>query len=199
MSFLSPLFLFAGLAIIAPILLHLVRREETRKVPFSSLMFVTRMPKKSWRKQKLRHLLLLSLRVAALLLLALAFARPFFTWKVSAPIQTLQSRSLIVLLDNSFSMRFADRFEKAKTQTLQLVRGLAGQDSVQVVVFSDTSQALNSPQTERGTIQSLIRDVQPSYRTTNYAQAFKLANQLLASAPGELREVHWISDFQQTG
>jgi uncharacterized membrane protein len=199
MSFLSPLFLFAGLAIIAPILLHLVRREETRKVPFSSLMFVTRMPKKSWRKQKLRHLLLLSLRVAALLLLVLAFARPFFTWKVSAPIQTLQSRSLIVLFDNSFSMRFAERFEKAKTQALQLVSRLAGRDSVQVVVFSDTSQALNSPQTERGTIQTLIRGVQPSYRSTNYAQALKLANQLLASAPGEVREIHWISDFQHTG
>lgn len=199
MNFLSPLFLFAGLTVIAPILIHLVRREETRKVPFSSLMFITRMPKKSWRKQKLRHLLLLFLRIAALLLLVLAFARPFFTWKISPPIQTLQPRSLIVLLDNSFSMRFADRFEKAKTQALQLVGGLAGQDSVQVVVFSDTSQVLNSPQTEPGTIQTLIRGLQPSYRSTNYAQAFKLANQLLASAPGEIREIHWISDFQQTG
>src|SRR5262245_12293320 len=199
MNFLNPLLLFAGLTVIAPILLHLVRKEEARKVPFSSLMFVTRMPKKSWRKQKLRHLFLLLLRVAALCLLVLVFARPFFTWKVSPPIQAFQPRSLIVLLDNSLSMRFADRFDKAKTQALQLVSGLAGRDSVQIVVFSDVSQTLNSPQTERGTIQTLIRGLQPSYRSTKYAQALKLASQLLASAPGEIREIHWISDFQHTG
>jgi uncharacterized membrane protein len=199
MNFLNPLFLLAGLTVIAPILLHLVRRDETHKVPFSSLMFITRMPKKSWRKQKLRHLLLLLLRIAALLLLVLAFARPFLTWKVSPPVQTLQPRSLIVLLDNSLSMRFADRFEKAKDQAHQLVSGLAGGDSVQIVVFSDTSQVLNTPQTERGTIQALIRSLQPSYRSTNYAQALKLANQLLSSASSEMREIHWISDFQRTG
>jgi len=199
MQFLNPLFLLAGLTVIAPILLHLVRREETRKVPFSSLMFITRTPKKSWRRQKLRHLLLLLLRIAALVLLALAFARPFFTWRVPASIPTLQARSLIILLDNSFSMRFADRFEKAKNQALHLIDGLGGGDSAQIVVFSDTSQVLNSPQTERGAIQSLIRDLQPSYRSTNYAQALKLANQLLASAANEAREIHWISDFQRTG
>ena len=199
MNFLNPLLLFAGLTVIAPILLHLVRKEEARKVPFSSLMFITRMPKKSWRKQKLRHLLLLMLRITAVILLALAFARPYFTWKVSPPIQTLQARSLVILLDNSFSMRFADRFEKAKNQALQLVSGLTGGDSAQIVVFSNTSQVLNSPQTERGTVQALIRGLQPSYRSTNYAQALKLANQLLGSAANEAREIHWISDFQQTG
>jgi uncharacterized membrane protein len=199
MNFLNPLLLFAGLTVIAPILIHLVRKEDARKVPFSSLMFITRMPKKSWRKQRLRHLLLLMLRITALLLLVLAFARPFFTWRVSPPIPTSQTRSLVVLLDNSFSMRFGDRFEKAKNHALQLVSGLSGGDTAQIVVFSDTSLVLNSPETERGTIQTLIRGLQPSYRSTNYAQALKLAGQLLASAANERREIHWISDFQHTG
>ncbi len=199
MNFLNPLFLFAGLAIVAPILLHLVRKEEARKVPFSSLMFINRMPKKSWRKQRLRHLLLLTLRIVALVLLVLAFARPFFTSKTSPAVRTSQSRSVVILLDNSFSMRFGDRFEKAKNLALQLVNGLNSGDSVQVVVFSDTSEVLNSPQADHGSVQTLIRGLRPSYRSTNYAQALKLANQLLTSAANEAREIHWISDFQYSG
>jgi VWA domain-containing protein/aerotolerance regulator-like protein len=199
MNFLNPLILFAGLATIAPILLHLVRKEEARKVPFSSLMFITRMPKKSWRKQRLRHLLLLLLRVAALILLVLAFARPFFTWKASPNVRTAQAKALVILLDNSFSMQFGDRFEKAKNLALQLVGGLRGGDSVQIVAFSDTSEVLNSPQADHRSLQMLIRGLRPSYRSTNYAQALKLANQLLSSAANEVREIHWISDFQQTG
>ena len=46
---------------------------------FSSLMFVRRTPKASLRKQRLRHPLLLLLRLAALLLLVLAIARPLLT------------------------------------------------------------------------------------------------------------------------
>src|SRR5436189_1912936 len=152
MQFLNPLFLLGSLAVIAPIVLHLVRREESQKVPLSSLMFVTRMTKKSWRRQKLQHLLLLMLRVAALLLLVLAFARPFFTSRVPVPIQSSKDKSVVILLDNSFSMRFGDRFEKAKKQALQLVSGLSYGDSAQVVAFSDTSHVLNGPRAERGTL-----------------------------------------------
>ena len=199
MHFLNPLFLLASIGVIGPIVLHLVRKEESQKVPFSSLMFVTRMPKRSWRRQKLQHLLLLMLRVAALLLLVLAFARPFFTSRVPVPIQSLKNKLVVILLDNSFSMRFGDRFEKAKKQALQLVSRLGHGDSVQIVAFSDTSQVLNSPRAERGVLESLIDGLRPSYRKTSYTQALKLANQLLASAPDELREIDWISDFQESG
>jgi len=199
MHFLNPLFLLGGIAVIAPIVLHLVRKEESQKVPFSSLMFVTRMPKKSWRRQKLQHLLLLMLRVAVVLLLVLAFARPFFTSRVPVPIQSLKDKSVVILLDNSFSMRFGDRFEQAKKQARQLVSSLGHGDSAQIVVFSDTSQVLNSPRMKRSALESLIGGLRPSYRKTNYAQALKLANQLLVSAPNEIQEIDWISDFQQSG
>jgi len=41
--------------------------------------------------------------------------------------------------------------------------------------------------------------VQPTYRKTDHRSALKLAQQLLSSAPNEQREIHWISDFQQSG
>ena len=94
MQFLNPWFLLGTLTVVAPILVHLIRKDDSRKIPFSSLMFVTRLPKKSLRRQSLRHLLLLLLRIAALIFLALAFSRPFLVSKVAAPLRSSSDKSV---------------------------------------------------------------------------------------------------------
>ena len=76
LGFLTPLF-FAGLAaLIAPILVHLVRRQDPTGIRFPSLMFLQRIPFEERRRRKIRHWALLVLRCLALSLLVLAFARP---------------------------------------------------------------------------------------------------------------------------
>ena len=45
MNFLNPFFLLGCLALAIPVLIHLVRREKTEIIPFSSLMFLFRVPK----------------------------------------------------------------------------------------------------------------------------------------------------------
>src|SRR5262245_50367636 len=199
MQFLNPWFLLGTLTVVAPILVHLIRKDDSRKIPFSSLMFVTRLPKKSLRRQTLRHLLLLLLRISALVLLALAFSRPFLVSKVAAPLHAASDRSSVILLDNSFSMQFGDRFEKAKRRVLQVLEGLTGRDTVQIVSYSDTTTVLNNLQTDRSDLRALVQNLRPGYRKTNHLGALKLAQQLLASAPNDRLEIHWISDFQQTG
>ena len=58
MRFLTPAFL-AGLAALAiPVLIHLINRERRVVVEFPSLMFLRKIPYKSVRRQKLRHILL---------------------------------------------------------------------------------------------------------------------------------------------
>ena len=199
MQFLNPWFLLGTLTVVAPILVHLIRKDDSRKIPFSSLMFVTRLPKKSLRRQTLRHLLLLLLRISALVLLALAFSRPFLVSKVAAPLHSSSDRSSVILLDNSFSMQYRDRFEKAKRKALDVLDGLTGGDTVQVVVYSDTVTVLNNLQTDRSSLRTLVQNLRASHRKTNHLAALKLAQQLLTSAPNERLEIHWISDFQQTG
>ena len=79
MAFLTPFFLLGAAAAALPVLVHLVRRTQARRVEFPSLMFLRRIEQKTIKKRTLRNLLLLALRCAALALLALAFARPYFT------------------------------------------------------------------------------------------------------------------------
>src|SRR3954462_10464160 len=100
MGFLSPWFLAGFAALGIPIFVHLLRKHVTVPRPVSSLMFFERGVQCSTRHRRLRHWLLFAFRFALLLLLVLAFADPFLRRPASA-----SGRLLLIVLDNSFSMR----------------------------------------------------------------------------------------------
>jgi hypothetical protein len=76
MDFLNPAFLAgAGLAAV-PVVLHLIMRQQPRLLEFPALRFLQARQQSNRRSMRLRHLLLLALRAAAICLLALALARP---------------------------------------------------------------------------------------------------------------------------
>ena len=74
MGFLAPWFLAGALAVGLPVWLHLLRQHKTTPLPFSSLMFFEKRTQSSIKHRRLKYLLLFALRVALLILLALAFA-----------------------------------------------------------------------------------------------------------------------------
>src|SRR5947208_10809265 len=115
MNFLAPAFL-AGLAAVAvPVIIHLINRERKVVVEFPSLMFLQRIPYRSVRRQKIRHLLLLIMRCVALALLVAAFARPFFDKRQTA-VATTGAREVVILLDRSASMAYANRWQRARDE-----------------------------------------------------------------------------------
>ena len=117
MAFLAPLFLIGLLALAVPVVIHMIQRERKEVVEFPSLMFVRRIPFHSFRRQRIRHWLLLLMRCAALILLIAAFARPFFKAPALAAVTT-GAREVVILLDRSYSMAYADRWDRAKTAAL---------------------------------------------------------------------------------
>jgi hypothetical protein len=76
LTFLTPLMLAGAVLIAAPIILHLVMKQQPKHFIFPALRFLQQRNDVNQRKLKLRHLLLLLLRCAAILFLALALARP---------------------------------------------------------------------------------------------------------------------------
>src|SRR5579872_6775032 len=101
MSFLAPAFFAALAAIAVPILIHLIQRERKQIVPFPSLMFLRRIPYQSVRRRRIRHWLLLLMRAAAIALLVLAFARPFFPQGAVAAAALRGAREVVIVLDHS--------------------------------------------------------------------------------------------------
>lgn len=135
MSFLTPLFLLGALAIAGPIIYHLIRRTTRERTVFSSLMFLLPSPPRISRRHRLDNILLLILRCAALALLALGFARPFFT---QAPINdptAAQPKRTVLLIDTSASMRRDGAWTDARQRADAVLRRAAPTDHVAIYAF----------------------------------------------------------------
>jgi hypothetical protein len=74
MGLLSPLLLLLAAAAAIPLLLHLLQRQHGPRVAFPALRYLRRAEKESARRIRFRQILLMLLRVAAVLLVALAAA-----------------------------------------------------------------------------------------------------------------------------
>ena len=76
MTFVFPI-LLGGLALAGvPVLLHLIVRQKPKRLPFPAFRFLTQQHRTNTRKMRLRHLLLLALRVFLLAAMCLVLARP---------------------------------------------------------------------------------------------------------------------------
>ena len=199
MSFLAPLFLLGVAALAGPILVHLVERESGQVIQFPSLMFLRKIPYKSMRRQRIRNWLLLLLRCAALLLLVLAFARPFFRIPALAAGASSGAREVVILVDQSYSMGYGDHWERARAAAREAVEGLGPDDRVTLIFFSRGAQAGARSTTNRASLLASIDAAQVGSRVTRYDPALKLAETILEESELSRYEVILISDFQKTG
>ena len=76
LTFLTPLMLAGAAMVAAPIILHLIMRQQPKHLIFPALRFIRMRNDMNKRRLRLRHILLLLLRCAAIVFLALALARP---------------------------------------------------------------------------------------------------------------------------
>src|SRR4051794_11066093 len=176
MSFLSPLF-FAGLGAIAiPIIVHLIQRERKRVIHFPSLMFIRRIPYQSVRRRRIRHWLLLAMRAAALALIVLAFARPFFRQSaLAAAAAAGGAREVVILLDQSASMGYADHWQKAQDAARTIARGLGKDDRATLVLFGRNAEENMRATSDRTRLETAINAAKVTSAATRYGPALKLA------------------------
>ena len=189
MSFLYPAFLLGALAVALPIILHLLRRDVAPEVPFSAVRLLRRSPIDRSRRRRLRDLILLAARVAALLLLACAFARPYFTSTDAQP------GVRIVAVDRSFSMGAPGRFERALELAREAVDGAGSGDRVAVIGFDDRADVLATAG-GAGEARAALDALKPGYGATRYAPAILRAIELAGDSPAR---VVVISDLQRNG
>ena len=198
-TFLTPLFFLGALALAVPVIIHLTNREKKEVVEFPSLMFLRRIPYRSVRRQKLRHLFLFALRCLALLLLTIAFARPFFESPSTATAATLGPREVVLVIDHSYSMGYENRLEAAKQVARSRIDALGPEDRGSLVVFSDRAEILNQPSSDGDELKAILDGIELSARTTRYGPALKLAKRIVDESNLPRKEVVLLSDFQRLG
>jgi hypothetical protein len=200
MNFLNPFFLFGAALLAVPVLIHLVRRERSEIVPFSSLMFLLKIPKRMIRQQMLKNILLMALRLLLIALLVGAFARPFIVQSATPDESpTGSGRGVVLMLDNSYSMRYGTNFEKLKSEALSRIDALGGGDRMALVGFNDSATVLANPTTDKGRLRAAVSALEPSFAGTRYFEAFSVADRLFSQLGGKEQNLVVISDFQRTG
>jgi hypothetical protein len=189
MSFLTPLYL-AGAALVAlPIILHLLRRDVAPPVPFTAVSLLRKTPVDRTRTHRLRDILLLLARVAALLLLAASFARPYLAGAPST------GRTTVIAVDRSFSMAAPARFERARALAREAIDQAQG-DRVALVAFDDRAEVVSAAGTAADA-RAALAALAPGAGSTRYAAVFDKATELLQDeAHGRLIVV---SDLQKSG
>ncbi|HWP35873.1 MAG TPA: BatA domain-containing protein, partial [Thermodesulfobacteriota bacterium] len=137
LSFLNPLYLLGLAAAAIPVVIHLVGRRRAPVHRFPALAYLAAARRKRARHLTLRHLLLLALRTAALVLLAVALARPLLSLGGSPAAAALEPVTTVVIVDTSMSMGLAeegeDRLAAARAAVLTALRRLPPGSRVSVL------------------------------------------------------------------
>lgn len=192
MNFLSPLFLAGAAAAVVPLVLHLLKRQPEPRVKFGAVKLLTFAPVEQIEKRYLRELLLLALRVAALVLLALAFARPFVASGAAGDV----SGVTIVALDTSYSVSVPGRFERAQSFAKDAIRRAPAGNFVGVVTFADEAEIAAEPSADRVLALAAVERAAVSFGATRYQSGLSIAAQSLEGRSGTIVVV---TDLQETG
>lgn len=207
MSFLFPLYLLGAAAIAVPILLHLRKRPPKEHIPFSSLMFLEKSPERLTRRTKLERILLLALRCLAILLLALAFGRPFLNSGKLISTEESITRA-VILVDRSASMQREDLWDQALALAEESIGDFKNKDEVALAFFDETAETIADFPVWRDLSSrarvAAFREATPeapSWMASNPGEALTRASDALlgadAAAPATRKEVILISDFQE--
>src|SRR5438270_13582524 len=101
MTFIHPL-LLGGLALMGiPIIVHLIMRQQPKHLLFPAFRFLQLRQRTNQRKLRLRHILLLALRMLLIALMCLALARPqSFSDRFGLP-GNEQAAAVVLVMDTS--------------------------------------------------------------------------------------------------
>jgi hypothetical protein len=192
MAFLAPFLL--GLAALAgvPLAVHLLRRRVTRRIDFPAVRYLTRMEQEHSRELKLRHRILLILRVLAVIALALAAARPVanLVGLGHAPL------SLAVVIDNSMSSGAVRDghavLDDVRADAAALVGSLTADDRAWIVTAD--GRVTGGP---TSALQSVIADLKPLGGRGDLAAATRRALALARSGSPRAPSIALVSDGQE--
>jgi hypothetical protein len=190
LSLIHPAFLAATAAVALPILIHLLLRPRARRVEIGSVRFLQRALRDSTRRRKVRRWLLLALRIAAVLLLALLFARPFLRGHAADG----RDREVILLIDQSASMSAEQSggtlFAHAQEAAAKVLNDLPANTAVHLAYFDALGVApVESPRIDAGR--------QTGHGGTDYHLALRWARDQMALSARPERTVYLFSDFQR--
>lgn len=208
---LAPVFAVAGgLLAGVPLVLHMFRRTPALRMPFSVVRFLIPTLPTTTKRASIEHWPLMLLRILALALIGLAFARPFQRVTIARAAESGSADRIAVLIDASASMRRDGIRESVLKELEDVVASVNEEDTLSISVFSESTRSLVTAaewrQTEPANRSALLARAKESYdadwlstqtATAMLATADEVAREEGAAGPDGERRVVLITDFQE--
>ena len=195
--FLFPMVLTASAAAAAPVIIHLMMRTKPRLVVFPAMRFVLKTHRANLSKLKLKHLILLAMRMAMIVLIAFLLARSQLPNWSASPEQALPTAAVIII-DNSASMGYRHQgktlLNRGKQTAAQLVESLP-EGSLTLVLntaeVSKTGRFLGA----RDVVTKQILDIEQGFGHAALATALGAAVEKLDRIDLPRKEVYVLTDM----
>jgi len=194
-------FAIAGLICAAgPLLIHLLNRRRYRLVHWAAMEFLLEAVQQRQRRLRLRDLLLLLLRTAAVLLFGLALAQPYWA-SGGAPLARHAPRHLVLLVDNSLSMGYraleATRLERVKRQAGELIESLPDGSQITVLATCGAARYRQGPFRVQEEALEFLATIPLVDQPGQIAQAITTAREAIGSAAPMADQVVYFTDLQR--
>jgi hypothetical protein len=192
-SFLAPWFLLLGGAALVPLLIHLLRRRIGLQVEFPAARYLARAEREHSRTLRMRNLLLMLLRVLAVVLLALAAARPAARVAGAGHAPT----ALAIVLDNSMSSAVVENGAPLIDELKTMARTVIAQASPDDRLFLVTADASVRGGSSASVLEELER-VRPYAGAGKVREAVARAAAAVEASGIESRQIAVLTDGQRS-
>ena len=192
--------LWFGAAAVVPIIIHLLARRRAQTVRFAAVRFIRRSGRSGVRKTNVKHLILMLLRMALVLLMVLIVARPVVRREASGATPAAgAARSIVLIVDDSLSMNYRARgsswFEAARNKALQALGAIDGRASV---AFLTTSRPQGTLSRRHEAIRGRLKGVRATLEAHPCWAALQTAAELLRGTGDAAGEIVLYTDMTRS-
>jgi|GEM_PF-1361876 len=180
--------MYAGLlaALAIPVIIHMLQSPTARVIDFPSIRFLKACQKRATRRTRLKNIILMLMRMALIALVALGMGK-CTRMKEQTDVLPDAPVSMIIALDNSYSMGYVDRgrsrFEAAREAAIGLIGTLKPGDEVAVLAFNEQIEpVLRDFTTDHERAKAALRETKLSVLGTNVDPALREALRLASKA-----------------
>lgn len=197
MEFVNPGFLYGLFAISIPIIIHLFNFRRFKKVYFTNVSFIKELKQQTQKQSRLKHLLILLMRILAVAAIVLAFAQPYIPVSQEV-VNPKQKNTVSVYIDNSFSMQAESEkgmlLDEAKDKAKEIAVVYKNSDLFQLLTndFEGKHQRFVSQEE----FIDLVDDVNISPVVKTLPEVFTRQQTIFRDNPGTQHTSYAISDFQ---
>jgi hypothetical protein len=199
----SPIVAIIGLvAALAPILIHLLWRRRRTPVPWAAIKFVIEAIRRTRRRRRIEHILIIVARTLIPLLAAFALARPHGSSPATEDASS--ARRVFIIIDDGLCAALAAEgftaLERHSATAREIIEHLRPSDRVALIAASDPpGNAAIELTLDHAALTQRLQALEPSYRSADIPAALDVARDAVLNGNNDLNGpafVYLLSEFR---